>query len=80
MIIAEIQGAWMQILMIGTLAIAIACLGIARYFIPGAGALLEGAGVYVSLAIVALLLVSFVVAMNVTRHTSTRTTAQARMD
>ena len=55
-------------LVIGTLSIAIACLGVARYFVPGIGAVMEGVGVYVSLAIMALLLVSFVVAMRVTEH------------
>ena len=58
-------------LMIGTLSIAIACLGIARYVVPGIGTVMEGAGVYVSLAIVALLLLSFVVAMNVTEPSRT---------
>jgi high-affinity nickel-transport protein len=58
-------------LMIGTLSIAIACLGVARYVVPGIGTVMEGAGVYVSLAIVALLLLSFVVAMNVTEPSRT---------
>ncbi len=53
-------------LMIGTLSIAIAGLGVARYFSPDIGAAMEGAGAYVSLAIIALLLASFVVAMRVT--------------
>ncbi len=53
-------------LMIGALSITFAGLGVARYFSQDIGAAIEGAGVYVSLMIVALLLASFWVAMRIT--------------
>ena len=56
-------------LMIGTLSIAFASLGVARYFSPDIGAAVEVASAYVSLAIIALLLASFVVAMRITART-----------
>ena len=55
-------------LMIGTLSIGIAGLGIARYFDPNIGSIMENAGVYVGAAVVALLLASYGVALRVTGH------------
>lgn len=55
-------------LVIGVLSIAIAALGVARYFHPGIGANLEYASAYLSIAIVALLLASFAVAVRVTEQ------------
>ena len=53
-------------LMVGVLSLAIAGLGVARYFVPGVGAAMENANMYVGLAILALLLASFIVAINIT--------------
>lgn len=61
-------------LMIGTLSIAIAGLGIARYFVPAVGAMMQDAGLYTGFAIIVLLLASFAVAMRI----SGSATASAR--
>lgn len=53
-------------LVIGVLGIAIAGLGVARYFVPSFGAMLESSSVMIALAIPLLIAVSFVVAMRIT--------------
>jgi len=55
-------------LVIGVLGIAIACLGVARYFIPEVGEMLEGRSLHLGLALVGLVLASYAVAMRMTGH------------
>ena len=50
-------------LTIGMLSLAIAALGIARYFLPSVSTAMEGSGFALGLGIVALLLASFLLAM-----------------
>ena len=52
-------------LVIGALGISIACVGVARYFHPAFGAAMDAAGHVVAIAIVGLILGSFVVAMRI---------------
>ena len=61
-------------LVIGALGIAIAGLGVARYFSPGFGALMDGASLYFAMAMLALLLGSYAVADRITA----RITADSR--
>ena len=53
-------------LVIGALGIAIAALGVARYFSPGFGALMDGSSVYFGIAMLLLLLGSYAVAVRIT--------------
>ncbi len=53
-------------LVIGTLGIAIACLGVVRYFVSDIGTLMEGLSLYAGLGMIALLLCSYAVAMRIT--------------
>ena len=53
-------------LTIGTLSLVIAGLGVARYYNPDIRAATDGTGTYVSLALIALLLIAFAIAMRIT--------------
>ncbi|MSQ51815.1 MAG: nickel transporter [Betaproteobacteria bacterium] len=59
-------------LVIGVLGLAIASLGVARYFVPSLDEIMEAAGATVALAILALILASFGVAMRITARVSTK--------
>ena len=52
-------------LVVGTLSLAIAGMGAARYFAPGAGVAMENAGAYAGFAMVALLGLGFLAAMRI---------------
>jgi high-affinity nickel-transport protein len=53
-------------LVIGALGIAIATLGVARYFSPEFGALMDGSGVYLGIAMLLVVLGSYAVAVRIT--------------
>ena len=55
-------------LVIGILALVIAAAGVARYFIPGFSEIMDFGSLYAGLAIIALLLGSFAVAMRITAN------------
>lgn len=59
-------------LVIGMLGLSIAGLGLARYFAPSVGEIVAASGATVALAIFALILGSFVVAMRITARVSTK--------
>ena len=54
-------------LSIGFLSIAIACLGMGKYFAPEAFSLIEGAALWMGFGIIAILLGSFVLALRLSR-------------
>ncbi|MFM9972095.1 MAG: nickel transporter [Burkholderiales bacterium] len=53
-------------LVIGILALAIAAVGVARFFLPSFGALMQDAGVFIALGIVLAVAVSFIIAIRIT--------------
>jgi high-affinity nickel-transport protein len=54
-------------LSIGFLSIAIACLGMGKYFAPELFAVIEGAALWMGFGIIAILLASFVLALRLSR-------------
>jgi high-affinity nickel-transport protein len=65
-------------LVIGVLGIAIACMGVARYFVPSFDAMLESASLTIALGIPLLVLASYAVAMRITTRITTRVAGEAQ--